>query len=129
MTRLRDLAFIAGILLFGVANVAQAQDSQLPPTDSEAAATAQKEKEALEAKASALLEQVVGQVQLLKLPENRISVQIAAADMLWARNEARARSMFSLAAEGVAELMRGAESNPQRSVGRLRQQLVLTGSP
>jgi len=128
MTRLRDLAFIAGILLFGVANMAQAQDSQLPPTDSESAATAQKEKEALEAKASALLEQVVGQVQLLKLPENRISVQIAAADMLWARNEARARSMFSLAAEGVAELMRGAESNPQRSVGRLRQQLVLTAA-
>lgn len=128
MTRLRNLAFIAGILLFGVANLAQAQDSQLPPTDSEAAATAQKEKEALEAKASALLEQVVGQVQLLKLPENRISVQIAAADLLWGHNEARARSMFSLAAEGVAELMRGAEMNPQRSVGRLRQQLVLTAA-
>ncbi len=128
MTRLRDLAFIAGILLFGVANVAQAQDSQLPTADAEAAATAQKEKEALEAKASVLLEQVVGQVQLLKLPENRITVQIAAADMLWARNEARARSMFSLAAEGVAEMTRGAEGNSQRSVGRLRQQLVLTAA-
>jgi len=128
MTRLRDLAFIAGIFLFGVANVTQAQDTQVSTTDPEAAATAQKEKEALEAKASALLEQVVGQVQLLRLPENRISVQIAAADMLWARNEARARSMFSLAAEGVAEMMRGAEGNPQRSVGRLRQQLVLTAA-
>jgi hypothetical protein len=128
MTRLRNLALIAGILLFGVSNLAQAQDSQVSSTDAEAAATAQKEKEALEAKASALLEQVVGQVQLLKLPENRISVQIAAGDMLWARNEARARSMFSLAAEGVAEMMRGAEGNPQRSIGRLRQQLVLTAA-
>ena len=49
MTRLRDLAFIAGILLFGVANVAQAQDSQLPTADSDDARNAQKEKEALEA--------------------------------------------------------------------------------
>jgi len=128
MIRLRNLVFIAGILLFGVSNVALAQDPQASPTDSEAAATAQKEKEALETKANALLEQVVGQVQLLKLPENRISVQIAAADMLWARNEARARSMFSLAAEGIAEMMRGSEGNPQRSVGRLRQQLVLTAA-
>src|SRR6185295_3190606 len=88
----------------------------------------QKEKDAAEKKATALLEQIVGEVQLLKLPENRIRVQIAAADMLWKRNEARARSMFSLAGDGVAELMRGTDLNSQRWAAQLRQELVLSAA-
>ena len=35
-------------------------------------------------KAIALLEQVVTESQTMKLPENRIRVQISAGDMLWA---------------------------------------------
>ena len=63
-----------------------------------------------------------GEVQLLKLPENRIRVQVAAADMLWKRNEPR--SMFSLAGDGVAELMRGTDGNSQRWAAQLRQDYV-----
>ena len=76
----------------------------------------------------ALLEQIVGEVQLLKLPENRIRVQIAAADMLWKGNEARARSMFSLAGDGVAELIRSTDGNSQRWAAQLRQELVLSAA-
>jgi len=64
----------------------------------------------------------------LKLPENRIRVQIAAADMLWKGNEARARSMFSLAGDGVAELIRSTDGNSQRWAAQLRQELVLSAA-
>ena len=76
-----------------------------------------KEKEVAEKKVTALLEQIVGEVQPLKLPENRIRVQIAAADMLWKRNEARARSMSSLAGDGVAELI-ACHTTATAAVGR-----------
>ncbi len=57
----------------------------------------QKEKAEKEKKAYALLEQVVDEAQLLKLPENRVRVQIGAADLFWERNEGRARTLFALA--------------------------------
>ena len=116
MTKVRTMAFVAGLLILSAVTVIKAQDpaTQLTPTGAQTDEQQQKEKEAAEKKATALLEQIVGEVQLLKLPENRIRVQIAAADMLWKRNEPRARSMFSLAGDGVAELMRGTDGNSQR---------------
>jgi hypothetical protein len=86
-----------------------------------------KDQELAEKRATDLLEQLVGEVQMLKLPENRIRVQIAAADMFWKRNETRARSLFSLAGEGVAEMMR-AGSQMQGGPALLRQELVLTAA-
>lgn len=88
----------------------------------------QKEKEALEKKAAALLEQILNDVQMLKLPENRLRVQIVAGDLLWKRNESRARSMFSLAGDGIAELMKNQDNNSRRVSGQLRQELVLTAA-
>ena len=83
-----------------------------------------------------MLEQVVDEAQLLRLPENRVRVQIGSADLLWERNEGRSRTLFALAAEGVAEMMRNASANPGqderrgpnrgRTSGQLRQELVLT---
>ena len=130
MTKVRIMAFITGLLILSAATVIKAQDAatQLTPTGAQTDEQQQKEKEAAEKKATALLEQIVGEVQLLKLPENRIRVQIAAADMLWKRNEARARSMFSLAGDGVAEMMRSTDGNSQRWAGQLRQELVLTAA-
>src|SRR6266571_8687090 len=54
----------------------------------------QEEKAKLEKKATVLLDQVVSEAQALKLPENRIRVQIAAGDMLWDRSAARARGLL-----------------------------------
>lgn len=79
-----------------------------------------------------LLDQVIDEAQSLRLPENRVRVQISAADMLWDNNETRARSLFSLAADGVTEMMRTADNNPRqqgnqiRRPSQLRQELVLT---
>src|SRR5262245_33448486 len=78
------------------------------PTPTPATATdeqKQKDKEAAEKRALALLDQVLDQVQMLRLPENRIRVQLAGADMLWDRNQQRARSLLAQAADGVAEMM------------------------
>jgi hypothetical protein len=130
MTKVRIMAFITALLILSAVTVIRAQDpaTQLTPTGAQTDEQQQKEKEAAEKKATALLEQIVGEVQLLKLPENRIRVQIAAADMLWKRNEARARSMFSLAGDGVAELIRGTDGNSQRWAAQLRQELVLSAA-
>ena len=130
MTRARITAFIIGLLILSAATVIKAQDSasQLTPTNAQTDEEKQKQQEALEQKATVLLEQIVGEVQLLKLPENRIRVQTATGDLLWKRNEERARSMFLLAADGVAEMMRSTDVNLQPSAVQLRQELVLTAA-
>jgi hypothetical protein len=131
MTRLRITTFITGwLVLFTAATFIRAQEpaSQLTPTDAQTDEQKQKEKEAAEKKATVLLEQIVAEVQVLKLPENRIRVQIAAGDLLWKRNESRARSMFTLAGDGVAEMGRSTDGNTQRSAAQLRQEVVLTAA-
>lgn len=117
-------------ITFGAGSFVAAQDPTPTPTEEQQQEKAEKEK-----KAYTLLEQVVDEAQLLKLPENRVRVQIGAADMLWERNEGRARNLFALAAESVAEIMRNASANPGqderrgpnrgRSSSQLRSELVL----
>ncbi|HVQ39698.1 MAG TPA: hypothetical protein VMS31_19315, partial [Pyrinomonadaceae bacterium] len=131
MTKVRIAALMTGFFfLLAGAQLINAQDpaSQLTPADAQTDEQKQKEKEAAEKKAAALLEQIVGEVQVLKLPENRIRVQIAAGDLLWKRNEARARSMFSMAGDAVAEMIRSTDGNLQRSGAQLRQEVVLTAA-
>ncbi|HUS10449.1 MAG TPA: hypothetical protein VMZ30_08290 [Pyrinomonadaceae bacterium] len=130
MRLVRLTAFIIGLSILSAATVINGQDSmsQLTPANAQTDEEKQKQQEALEQKATVLLEQIVGQLPLLKLPENRIRVQTAAGDLLWKRNEERARSMFSLAADGVAEMMRSTDGNLQRSAAQLRQEVVLTAA-
>lgn len=129
MNLVRVTAFIIGLFILSAAPVIKAQDTASPLTPTNAQSEEEKQKqEELEKKATALLEQIVGQVQLLKLPENRIRVQTAAADLLWKRNEERARSLFSLAGDGVAEMTRSTDGNLQRSAVQLRQEVVLTAA-
>jgi hypothetical protein len=129
MTRLRFTHLVIGLVLLFSAAVVRPQDpAQTTTGDVQTDEEKQKEKEAAEKKATALLEQIIAEVQLLKLPENRIRVQITAGDVLWKRNEVRARSMFLLAADGVAEMMRSADGNMQRRAAELRQEVVLTAA-
>jgi hypothetical protein len=119
-------------LTFGAATFVPAQEEQnATPTEEQQ----QQEKAEREKKAYSLLEQVVDEAQLLRLPENRVRIQIGAADLLWERNEGRARTLFSLAAEGLAEMTRNANAsagqddrrgpNRGRSGSQLRQELIL----
>lgn len=80
-----------------------------------------KEATALEEKAVALLDQVVAEAQGLKLPENRIRIQITAGDVLWQRNEGRARSLFTWAAAGINEMLANTASSNNRQMSNPRQ--------
>jgi hypothetical protein len=89
----------------------------------------QEEKAKLEKKALALLEQVVTDSQGLKLPENKLRVQIVAADMLWDKSPARARGLLTDAGAMLGQMM--LEVNRQdrddvMTINQLRQELVLT---
>ncbi len=91
----------------------------------------QEEKLKLERKATALLEQVVTEAQGMKLPENRVRVQITAADMLWYRSQARARGLFSDAATVLGQMALDADRTDReevQSLNQLRQELVLTAA-
>jgi hypothetical protein len=109
-----------------------AQDATLPAATQAQAPDAQKQQEEklkLENKAAILLDQLVTEAQGLKLPENRIRVQITAGDMLWDRNAARARGLLNDAGVILSQMMIDTE-HPDRSelqnLNQLRQDLVLT---
>jgi hypothetical protein len=89
----------------------------------------QEEKARLEKKALALLEQVVTDSQGLKLPENKLRVQIAAADMLWDKNPARARGLLTDAGAMLGQMMlelNRSDRDDIQTTNQLRQELVLT---
>lgn len=87
---------------------------------------------ALEEQAYPLLDDVIAGAQSLKLPQNRSRVQIIAANLLWKRDQARARSLFSDAAANVIELQKQTRGSfdqvydRHQSSVQLRQELVLT---
>lgn len=126
--------FVFALVLGLGAPGAFAQESALAPMPEEQ----QKEKAEKEKKALALLEQVVDEAQLFRLPENRVRVQTGAAELLWSTNEGRARSLFTQAADNVAEMFRSANAetaigerrnfNQTRTPGQLRQELILTAA-
>src|SRR5258708_2199327 len=94
--KIGSFAIASGFIL-AIAAAAVAQDVNQTPATAQASPDPQQqqeEKAKLERKANALLEQVINEAQSLKLPENRIRVQIAAGDMLWDKNPVRARGLF-----------------------------------
>ena len=106
------------------------------------AATEDQEKKAeREKNAYRLLDQVLDEAQSLRLTENRVRVQITGGDLLWDQNPGRARTLFTMAGEGVAELVRMQATAPQDRRGgpnqerpqnlrsfQLRQELVLAAA-
>lgn len=124
--------------LFSASLRLQAQD---PATQQPSAEELEKQKEELKKNGYRLLDQVIDEAQTLRLPENRVRVQINAADLLWDKNQERARTLFNVASDGVIELMRSASSSttsqtgprqfPNQNTGRwigLRQELVLAAA-
>ncbi len=134
MKMLMTIVLVLGQLAGTATATFAQQDPALSPTEEQQ----QKEKAEKERKAFALLENLVDEVGMLRLPENRARIQINAAELLWQRDEGRARSLFSTAAESVAEMLRAANTNPgsderrgpnqSRSAIQLRQEVVLTAA-
>jgi hypothetical protein len=88
-------------------------------------------KKELERKTFVLLEEIVSGAATLKLPENRALVQSSAADLLWTRDEKRARALFREALDNLREAapqMAAPMSKEQRASHQvffhLRQELL-----
>src|SRR5689334_17197847 len=70
------------------------QDSKLPQLGQESKEEKEKAQKELEKKALQLLDDTLQSTQSLKLAENRAVIRAQAADLLWKRDEKRARSLF-----------------------------------
>src|SRR5262245_15205263 len=122
---------IALAVTLGAVPAYQAQEAtpQQSPTEQQ-----DKDKPTPEKKAILLLDQIVGEGAALKLPENRIYIQLSAADRLWDRDQPRARALFGEAASNVADLIRRNDPNDRRALNanrvalELRQELVLAAA-
>jgi len=109
MKKLFTLALTTVLFCFSAPVFAQDQPAQQPSAEELEKQKAEREKNAYR-----LLDQVIDEAQSLRLTENRVRVQINAADMLWDNNPGRARSLFTMAAEGVIELNRTQASTLSR---------------
>ena len=132
----RFIALSLTFALFYAAAISPVR-SQEKATQEPTAEELEKAKAEREKNAYRLLDQVIDEAQSLRLPENRVRVQINAADALWDKNAGRARSIFTMAGEGVAEIGRNPQptnnrrneaANQDRRAFQLRQELVLTAA-
>src|SRR5712671_939201 len=120
------VALMLASAVWAGAQDATSQSATAQPTPD---ALQQEEKLKLEAKAIVLLDQIVTEAQALKLPENRIRVQVAAGDMLWDRSAARARGLLVDAGVILSQMMLDADRsdrNEVQTLNQLRQDLILT---
>jgi hypothetical protein len=127
------LVVLGFVLVHAEVSFAQDDTAPQPATAQQQPVSNQQEgkKLKLESRAAALLEEVVSEAQTMKLPENRVRVQIAAGDMLWARDRARARGLFSDVGAAIAQMRwqtdRG-DRDEAETTARLRRELVLTAA-
>src|SRR5437868_6576298 len=70
------------------------QESKLPQLSQESKEEKEKAQKELEKKALSLLDDTLQSAQALKLAENRAVIRAQAADLLWKRDEKRARTLF-----------------------------------
>src|ERR1051326_5918252 len=133
MKKIIVLTLALGLFCFSELQVF-AQD-QPTATEQPSAEELEKEKAEREKNAYRLLDLLIDEAQSLRLTENRVRVQITAADLLWDNNQGSSRSLFQMAAEGVAELNRTNQQNNNNRRGgqgnrsfQLRQELVLTAA-
>src|SRR5918999_926279 len=78
-------------------------------------------KKELERKTFALLDEVIGSAATLRIPENRALVQSSAADLIWKRDEKRARALFREALDNLREAMPKSSAPMSRDQTRAHQ--------
>ncbi|MDQ3011942.1 MAG: hypothetical protein M3X11_14695, partial [Acidobacteriota bacterium] len=78
----------------------------------------------LEQKALAMLDGLIAEAQVFKLPENRLRILIVAADMLWRYDEKRARSLFGEAMDILIQVIHQPEDAPDAIPENFRWQFM-----
>ena len=111
--------FLLVILLVSPVVRAQSASSEA------SAAEAKKSREEREKQALALVDEITREAQSLKLPENRIRIDMALAESLWSRDQQRARALFKDAAASLSEITAAVDSGDREYVNlaQLPQQL------
>lgn len=133
----KRLRLAAALLALAFTQAPSAQE--VPPGQNEQPSQTAEEKEAarkeLERKAVEMLDGLIIDARALRIPENRVRVLTSAADLLWPRDEKRARALFRDAAAAVNEAAgvnkSGDEEKRDRarsSVYMLRDELVRTAA-
>jgi hypothetical protein len=136
MKKTRTLvAFALSLPLCAAAARAQSTPQAVPtqsPAEAEAARQAELARAVeLEEKAAKLLDETAGEAEGLRLAENRVRLQAAAAHMLWPRDEERARAILQSAQAGLATYVASlAPEDPRywglaHSINNLRREVAL----
>lgn len=109
------------LILLLVSPVVRAQSASREAS----AAEGKKAREEHEQHTLALVDEITKEMQSLKLPENRIRVDIALAGSLWTRDEKQARALFKDAAASLSEITAAVDSGDQEylNLAQLPQQL------
>ena len=84
-----------------------------PVQDKTKTAQSPEEKAALEKKGMELVEELVTETQSMRLPENRAHILATIAEVLWSRDEKRARALFADAVSNIGQLMGKDPNDPQ----------------
>lgn len=115
-------SFLITLLLNSIViSLAPAQSVSPPSKSSE-------EKKALEErdkKALALVDEIIRETESLRLPENRVRINMALADSIWPRDEKRARLLFKQVATALDEITAAAtaDGRDRDYLAQLPQQL------
>jgi hypothetical protein len=110
MSLKRLSSFLALTVLIVSTIAAQTPSSQDSTKTDKTKTDQEKARDTLEKKALTLLDEVLKEAPALRLAENRIRLQAAAADLLWRYDEKRARALFKQATNSLTELLAGEES-------------------
>ncbi len=122
MNLLRRLFLSAiGTALFFVASGQTARAQSATGTKSDETGGAGK----VEERTYALLDEAIAKAQTLRLPENRIRLQTAAACLLWPRDEGRARAVIKESMGALASLIAAADKADPRSAAQAQAYTVL----
>jgi hypothetical protein len=108
----REVGELAEVIMFSrlattlivLALVTPLAQAQLGSPDESTKSDKDKARAEREKKALALVEEIIKEAQSLRLPENRIRIDIALMDSLWSRDEARARSLLKDAIASLGEI-------------------------
>lgn len=133
----KRLPLAAALLALAFTQVPSAQE--VPPGQKGQPSQTAEEKEAaqkeLEKKAVEMLDGLIIDARALRIPENRVRVLTSAADLLWPRDEKRARALFRDVAASVNEAAGGNKSGDEEkrdraraSIYTLREELVRTAA-
>lgn len=95
------------LLLISITATAQSPSADQQKKDREAV----EKKEAIEKKALVLVDEIIKEITSLKLPDNRIRMLALTADVLWEKDEKRARALFKQAINEFAVIT---ETGPTR---------------